>query len=199
LGDGSIRNLNRKLEDGSVAEKRRLIVNAAMSLALSERKVPTPEGLAEKSGLSVLDVNELFPTLDDLGDEIRTIAAGLYQNLDDAMPRQGSLSIMLAELVDLRATFYETAGDLRILGDAAEQFLPSIAQARAIRDGRYRATLASLFSDQFDDPNSETLSKIEFATSWESWRHLRVVQRLSVDQAKDVIRSVLDAVASQDR
>jgi len=198
LGDGPIRKLNRKLEEGGVAEKRRLIVNAAMVLALSERKIPTLESLAEKSGLSVLDVNELFPTLDDLGDEIRAIAAGLYQKLDDAMPRQGSLYAMLAELVDLRATLYETAGDIRSLGDAAEQFLPSIAQARAIRGGRYRAALASLFSDQCDDPNSETLSKIEFVTSWESWRHLRVVQRLSVDQAKDVIRSVLHAVAAQD-
>lgn len=198
MGDGSIGNLNRKLDEGDVAEKRRLIVNAAMALALSERKIPTPEGLAEKSGLSILDVNEAFPTLDDLGEEIRAIAAGLNQKLDEAMPKQGPLSAMLDELVELRASLYETAGDLRSLGDAAEQFLPSIAQGRAIREGRYRAALASLFADHFDDPNSETLSKIEFLTSWESWRHLRIVQCLSVDQAKDLIRSVLNAVASQE-
>ena len=190
--------MNRKQEEGDVAEKRRLIVNAAMALALSERKIPTPKSLAEKSGLSVFDVNEMFPTLDDLGEEIRAIAAGLNQKLDEAMPKQGPLPTMLAELVDLRATLYETAGDLRSMGDAAEQFLPSIAKARAIREGRYRAALAALFSDHFDDPNSETLSKIEFLTSWESWRHLRIVQCLSVDQAKNMIRSVLNAVASQD-
>lgn len=184
------------LEQEQVADKRRLVVNTAIALAVSEHKIPTPEGLARKSGLTIEEITALFPTLDELGSEIRTIAAEMYQDLDNAMPASSSLRTMLNELVDLRARLYETAGDIRALGDAAEQFLPSIAQAKAIREGRYRAALAATFSQHFEDPNDPFYGQLELITSWESWRHLRIVQCLSESQAKYLIRRLLNAVAS---
>jgi hypothetical protein len=191
--------LKEVLEDERIAERRKLVVNAAIALAISDRKIPTPEGLAEKSGLSLDEIVSLFPSLDDLGAEIRSIASGMHQDLDDAMPTAGPLPDMLNELVELRSILYEVAGDLRHLGDAAEQFLPSIAQARAIREGRYRAALAETFAIHFSDPNDGFFSVLELVTSWESWRHLRTVQCLSVEQTKDLIRCALDAVASSAR
>ncbi|MEQ9145940.1 MAG: hypothetical protein RLO08_16450 [Parvibaculaceae bacterium] len=186
------------MKNGTVPKDplRLSLIDAAIGLAAREQKIPDPQNLSEKTGIPAGKIVELYPNLDDLAADARAVSAARFRHLDDAMPAPGPLPDMLVELVDQRALLYETVGELRILQDAGETFLPSLAQARAFREGRYRGKLADMLAPHFEGRTLEITSRVELLTSWEAWRHLRVVQCLSVEQAKELILSLLASVAS---
>lgn len=176
---------------------RSRIRDAALCLAASERVIPTLDSLVEETGLSAAEIKAHFPSMDDVAIEIRKVAEDLFGDLEDAMPAKGGLVSMLEQLVVLRARYYEAAADFKHLGDAAGRFLPSVATSQAIRAARYRARLTEMLEPHCLGKTADVVAEVELITSWESWRHLRGVQRLSEEQAIDLLKSVLTAVASQ--
>ncbi len=185
-------------------EKRRFeravrdsIRDAAISLAARNRIIPTLDSLVSETGLSADEIQAHFPSMDDVAIEIRKVARELFKDLEDALPKPGPLIGMLHELVDLRARYYEAAADFKQMGDAAGQFLPSVSTSHAIRSAEHRAQLIELLDTQCLGSTASVAAKVELITSWESWRHLRGIQRLTVEQAADLMKSVLTAVASE--
>ncbi len=178
---------------------RELIRDATIGLAASERVIPTLEAIAAKTGLSVDQIEGYYPSMDDVAVEIEKVARGLFCASETAMPKDGSLSEMFEELAQLRADYYEFAADFLHLGDAAARFLPSIATSNAIKAARYRTRLSDMLEPHCLGQTPVVVAKVEMISSWDSWRHLRGVQRLSVEQAVEVIKSVLTAVASEVR
>ncbi len=176
---------------------RTSIRDAALCLAASDRVIPTLERLVQETGLSAAEIEAHFPSMDDMAVEIRKVAADLFSDLEDAMPAKGALIPMLEELVVLRARYYEAAADFKHLGDAGGRFLPSVATSQAIRAAQYRTRLTEMLEPHCLGKTADMVAKVEMMTSWDSWRHLRGVQRLSPDQAVDLLKSVLTAVASQ--
>ncbi len=176
---------------------RNNIRDAALCLAASDRVIPTLEHLVQETGLSAAQIEAHFPSMDDLAIEIRNVAEDLFGDLEKAMPVQGSLVSMLEELAVLRARYYEAAADFKHLGDAGGRFLPSVATSQAIRAARYRACLTEILEPHCLGKTADVVAQVELITSWDSWRHLRGVQRLSADQAVDLLKSVLTALASQ--
>jgi AcrR family transcriptional regulator len=176
---------------------RCMIRDAALCLAASGRVIPTLDSLVQETGLSAAQIEAHFPSMDDLAIEIRKVAEDLFGDLEDAMPAKGALVPMLEELVKLRARYYEAAADFKHLGDAGGRFLPSVATSHAIRAARYRARLTEILEPHCLGKTADVVAQVELMTSWDSWRHLRGVQRLSAVQAVDLLKSVLTAVASQ--
>lgn len=176
---------------------RESIRDAALCLAASDRVIPTLESLVQETGLSAAEIEAHFPSMDDVAIEIRKVAENLFGDLEGAMPAKGALVPMLEELVVLRARYYEASADFKHLGDAGGRFLPSVATSQAIRAARYRARLTEMLEPHCLGKTAEVVAEVELMTSWDSWRHLRGVQRLSVEQAVDLLKSVLTAVASQ--
>jgi len=172
------------------------IRDAALCLAAKDRVIPTLDSLVQETGLSAAQIEAYYPTMDDVANEISKVAEAMFLDLEDAMPSPGPLAQMLDELADLRARYYEAAADFKHLGDAGGHFLPSVATSVAIRSARYRASLHELLEPHFLLSTDDMVAKVEFITSWESWRHLRGLQRLSVDQAVALMKSILTAVAS---
>ncbi len=189
--------LRMTAEADPVDVMRDLIRDATLGLATSERIIPTLESISGKTGLSPAQIEACYPSLDAIAVELRKVAGDLFGEIDEAMPSGNSLAEVLDEVVSVRAKFYEAAADFKYLADAAERFLPSVATSNAICDARYRGRLAEAL-EPFCGGKTETLvAQIELLTSWQSWRHLRGVQRLSVDQAIALTKSLLTAVASQ--
>jgi AcrR family transcriptional regulator len=178
---------------------RELIRDASLDLAASERVIPTLDAIAEKTGLSAAQIEAYYPSMDDVAIEIEKVARELFWGPKSAMPQSGSLLEMFEELAQLRAHYYEVAADFLHLGDAAARFLPSVATTNAINAARYRASLSEMLEPLCLSQTAIVVAKVEMISSWESWRHLRGVQRLSVEQAIEVIKSVLTAVASEVR
>jgi len=176
---------------------RTSIRDAALCLAARDRVIPTLETLVQETGLSAAEIEAHFPSMDDMATEIRKVAADLFDDLEDAMPAKGALISMLEDLVVLRARYYEAAADFKHLGDAGGRFLPSVATSQAIRAAQYRTRLTEMLEPHCLGKTADMVAKVEMMTSWDSWRHLRGVQRLSPDQAIDLLKSVLTAVASQ--
>jgi len=193
-GDPMRTNRHKTRLENSV---RTNIRDAALCLAASDRVIPTLETLVQETGLSAAEIEAHFPSMDDMAIEIRKVAEDLFGELEDAMPAKGALIPMLEELVVLRARYYEAAADFKHLGDAGGRFLPSVATSQAIRAARYRARLTEMLEPHCLGKTADVVAKVEMMTSWDSWRHLRGVQRLSSDQAVDLLKSVLTAVASQ--
>ncbi len=173
------------------------IRDAALSLAAKDRVIPTLDSLVEETGLSAQQIQAHYPSMDDVASEIRKFARDLFADLEDAMPSPGALVPMLEELAELRARYYEAAAEFKHLGDAAGRFLPSIATSRAIREAQYRGNLTEMLEPHCLGKTAAMVAKVELITSWDSWRQLRGVQRLSSDQAVDLLKSLLTAVASE--
>jgi len=176
---------------------RELIRDVTIGLAASERVIPTLDVIASKTGLSAAQIETHYPSMDHVAIEIEKVARGLFCGPESAMPRSGSLPEMFAELAQLRAHYYEVAADFLHLGDAAARFLPSVATSNAINAVRYRGRLSEMLEPHCLGQTAIVVAKVEMISSWDSWRHLRGVQRLSVEQAVEVIKSVLTAVASE--
>ncbi|MCE7999039.1 MAG: hypothetical protein HEP70_09290 [Rhodobiaceae bacterium] len=176
---------------------RDTIRDAALCLAASDRVIPTLQRLVQETGLTEAQIEAHFPSMDDLAIEIRKVAEDLFGDLENAMPANGSLISMMEELAVLRARYYEAAADFKHLGDAGGRFLPSVATSQAIRAARYRARLTEMLEPHCLGKTTDVVAQVELITSWDSWRHLRGVQRLTADQAVDLLKSVLTTVASQ--
>ncbi len=176
---------------------RERIRDAAISLAARDRVIPTLDSLVSETGLTADEIKAHFPSMDDVAIEIRKIARELFKELEDALPKPGSLVDMLHELVDLRAQYHEAAADFKQMGDAAGQFLPSVSAQRAVRSAEYRAQLTELLDPHCYGSTASVVAKVELITSWESWRHLRGIQRLTIEQSADLVKSILTAVASE--
>jgi hypothetical protein len=180
-----------------VGAMRDLIRDATLGLAAAERIIPTLDSIANKTGLSPSQIEACYPSLDAVAVELRKVAGDLYSERDEAMPVGTSLAAVLDGLVPLRACFYEAAADFKHLADAAERFLPSVATSNAICDARYRGRLVELIEPFCGGQSDSVVAKVELITSWQTWRHLRGVQRLTVDQAIELTQSLLTAVASE--
>ncbi|MEQ9520495.1 MAG: hypothetical protein RLN89_13760 [Parvibaculum sp.] len=193
----SVAEIGIKNEVGSEVEVRQQIIDAALAIALRGREIPTPENIAERTGLAVKRVTAIYPGLDELADDIKAVSAARYAALEAAMPAVADLGAMLDELVQLRAAYYETVGELRVLADAGEGFLPSLMKDKAVREGKYRGRLSECFEVPLGRQVSRVLPKIELLTSWESWRHLRSVQCLTKEQSVQMVRTMLrDVIGS---
>ncbi len=175
---------------------RESIRDAALCLAARDRVIPTLDSLVQETGLSAEQIQAYYPSMDDVAIEIRKVAEAMFLDLEEAMPSPGPLAQMLNELAELRARYYEAAADFKHLGDAGSHFLPSVAQATARRSVIYRESLCEMLEPHFQFTLNDVVAKIELITSWETWRHLRGVQRLTMEQAIEVMKSVLAAVAS---
>jgi len=175
---------------------RDLIRDATLELAASERVIPTLDAIAEKTGLSAAQIAAYYPSMDDVATEIAKVARDLFRDPESAMPQGCSLPEMFDELAGLRAHYYEVAAEFLHLGDAGARFLPSVSTSKAISAARYRTSLTEMLEPHCFGQTAIVVAKVEMISSWESWRHLRGVQRLTVEQATKVIKSVLTAVAS---
>lgn len=156
----------------------------------------TPEQITERSGVPLHRVLTLYPTLNDVAADIRSIVEEAARPLYERMPEAGPLPDMLDGLVDLRAELYETVAVARLAADVVEHMLESVTRQKARREGRYRGRLASMLVPYFGASTPQVTDHVEWLTSWESWRHLRQVQCLSSEQASDCIKLQLHAAVA---
>ncbi len=80
-------------------------------------------------------------------------------------------------------------------GEVSEHLFPSIREKRAIRDGRFRMRIHEMLEPHFGSTTAEMATQVEALVSWEFWRHLRNVQRLSEEKTRDMVGALVRLVA----
>ncbi len=195
MGD-SVMTVGLVTESLDEADAREKVRKAAFHLMHDERRIPDPQNLSEKSGVPISLVNTLYPTIEDLAVDITDALDGNLAAQYDAFPEPGDLPDMLNQLVDLRVDLYEATAFVRTYSEVSEHMFPSIREKRAIRDGHFRAKIHAMLEPHFGAQTDQMATQVEALVSWEFWRHLRNVQRLSEERTRELVRKLVRQVSA---
>ncbi len=180
--------------EGDSEEAREKVRRAVFRLMHDERKIPDAQNLSEKTGLSVSLINEMYPTIEDLAVDITNVLDANLEPRYEAFPEAGDLPDMLKELVRIRIDLYEDTAFVKTYGEVSEHMFPSLREKRAVRDGKFRARIHDMLQPHFGKRTGEMAAKVEALVSWEFWRHMRNIQRLSEDQTRSIIGNLVQQV-----
>jgi len=188
----SVESSSAGVDQENVREKVR---KAVFRLMHDDRKIPGPKNLSEKSGVPEEVINQIYPTIEDLAVDITDVLDANLEPQYEAFPEPGDLPEMLKELVSIRIDLYEETAFVKAYGEVSEHMFPSLREKRAIRDGRFRARIHEMLQPHFGQKTDEMAAKVEALVSWEFWRHMRNIQRLSEDQTRKIIGTLVQQVA----
>jgi hypothetical protein len=187
----SIEGGERDMERESAREKVR---KAAFELMIEDRAIPDAANLAVKARLPISLVSELYPTIEHLAIDLTDVLDENLQEKYDAFPEPGGLPDMLEKLVEIRINLYEETAFVRTYGEVSEHMFPRIREKRAIRDGLFRARIFDMLQPYFGQKTDEMSAQLEALISWECWRHMRNIQRLSEDKTRKIIGDLVQQV-----
>jgi len=187
----SVESSNADVDQENVREKVR---KAVFRLMHEDRKIPDPKNLSEKSGVSEDLINQMYPTIEDLAVDITDVLDANLAPQYEAFPEPGDLQDMLAQLVEIRIDLYEETAFVRTYGEVSEHMFPRIREKRAIRDGLFRARIFEMLQPHFGQKTDDMAAQVEALVSWEFWRHMRNIQRLSEEQTRKIIGNLVQQV-----
>jgi len=170
---------------------REKVRKAAFRLMHDDRKIPDPKNLSEKSGVPEAQINQMYPTIEDLAVDITDVLDANLAPQYEAFPEPGDLKDMLAHLVEIRIDLYEETAFVRTYGEVSEHMFPKIREKRAIRDGLFRARIFDMLQPHFGQKTDEMAAQLEALVSWEFWRHMRNIQRLSEEQTRKIVGNLV--------
>lgn len=182
---------NAGVDQENVREKVR---RAVFRLMHDDRKIPDPKNLSEKSGVPEDLINQIYPTIEDLAVDITDVLDANLAPQYEAFPEPGDLSDMLVKLVEIRINLYEETAFVRTYAEASEHMFPSIREKRAIRDGLFRARIVEMLQPHFGPKTDDMAAQVEALVSWEFWRHMRNIQRLSEEKTRRIIGELVQRV-----
>ncbi|MAN60515.1 MAG: hypothetical protein CMI60_01080 [Parvibaculum sp.] len=187
----SVESSNADVDHEGVREKVR---KAVFRLMHDDRKIPDPKNLSEKSGVSETLINQIYPTIEDLAVDITDVLDANLAPQYDAFPEPGDLQDMLTRLVEIRIDLYEETAFVRTYAEVSEHMFPKIREKRAIRDGLFRARIFDMLQPHFGQKTDDVAAQVEALVSWEFWRHMRNIQRLSEKQTRKIVGNLVRQV-----
>lgn len=187
----SVESANTGVDQEKVREKVR---KAVFRLMHDDRKIPDSKNLSEKSGVSEELINQIYPTIEALAVDITDVLDANLAPQYDAFPEPGDLPDMLAKLVEIRIDLYEETAFVRTYAEVSEHMFPTIREKRAVRDGLFRARIFDMLQPHFGQKTDDMAAQVEALVSWEFWRHMRNIQRLSEEQTRRIIGNLVQQV-----
>lgn len=178
---------------------REAVVDALLTLIDEGNLRPTAREIAARAGVSLRSVYVHF---DDVEDLFGAAAQRHFENLEPIIRQElcdddAPFHERLAAFVERRAQIYEANANIGRAAALQEPFSPAM---RRILDGARRfsrAQIDAVFAPELsrDSVRGEwQRSGLEVVVGTEAWDVLRRRQRLSVDEAKDVMRGLVRAI-----
>jgi TetR/AcrR family transcriptional regulator of autoinduction and epiphytic fitness len=183
--------------DGRVrrgARNRDAIADALLALLEEGDPQPTARAIAARAEVSVRTVFQHFEDMESLyamcvARQTERLAS-LRTRIDGTLRRPARLEALVAQ----RARVYERIAPVRRATLLVAPGSPVLQRALAEIGAEHRRELAALFA--FELPAAarrERLAALEVATSFDTWDHLRRVQRLSASAAARVVNRLARA------
>ncbi len=184
--------------DGRLArgERARHQVAEAMLALISEGDLrPTAPRIAERAGVSLRSVFHHFDDLETLFEAAARLQTErllkLVRPIDATLP----LPERLDELIAQRARVYEAVTPVRRAAMLSEHGSAVVSERLTMARAWKRAEAERVFAAELAAfaPGERTrrVRALGAATSWMTWESLRAHQRLSVEDARDVLRTLV--------
>ena len=177
--------------DGRVqrgARTRAAIVEALLVLLEQDHGPPTARAVADAAGVSLRSVFQHFPDMESLYgacvDRQFVRLAELRIPLDPAV----AFADRVASFVAQRARIYERIGPARRAALVLATSSPVVRAGLADAAAEHRRVVAASFAPELGSSDRrELLAAVEVATSFDTWDHLRRVQRCSTAASERVV------------
>jgi TetR/AcrR family transcriptional regulator of autoinduction and epiphytic fitness len=204
-----VRTLTRvdEVPDGRRERSKRsraAIIDALLGLMPAATRRPTIEEIAEAAGVSERSVYRHFPDADSLVEaavnrRVEVMAPLAIVEIEPDEPTEKKV----AALIDRMMEFYEASMPLRHIADRILDETDVLADVDDLRRTFLHDQLELLFAPELKSCTGASdralmLDSLEVVTAWTSWQHLTVDQRLSRDDAAEVMASLAIRAIGED-
>jgi AcrR family transcriptional regulator len=177
-------------------DSKRKIVNAMLELVREGRIAPTAEEVAQRANVGLRTVFRRFKDMESLYAEMSVAISEKVAPIIDEALAHDAWGANLHQLVDRRLRVYEIVMPYRVAADVLK-FQSTILLSRhrqIVSDERQR--LLSVLPPEVtgDRPLIEAL---EAVLSFDMWNQLRNDQRLSADEAGEVVKRIVTSLMPQ--
>lgn len=187
--------------DGRIArgERARLQVAEAMLALIYEGDLrPTAPRIAERAGVSLRSVFHHFDDLETLFEAAARLQTervlALVRPIDVAQPLADRRSAFIAQ----RARVYEAVTPVRRAAMLSEHTSRVIAERLGMVRARKRAEAERIFAAELaafaPEERPRRARALAAAASWMTWETLRAHQGLSVEEAEEVLGTMITAI-----
>ncbi len=171
------------------------IVGALLDLVRDGTLAPTAKQIATRAGVAIRSIGQHFPSRENL-----FVAAAAEharrarEAARDPVPITGPLATRIERFVEARAAELEETSALRRAASVITRSKTvTTAMARAAEERRKAA--ASIFAAELGD-DGVSLDALEVASGGRAWDQLRVEMKLSVANAKRVMKRTVTALVT---
>jgi TetR/AcrR family transcriptional regulator, regulator of autoinduction and epiphytic fitness len=182
---------------------REAIVDACISLVEEGELRPTAPRVAERAGVSVRSVFQHFDDLPSLHiavtERIAERVSVLLHPVDLTMPLGQRIDVFIRH----RGALLEAIAPFQRAANVHGPFAPEIRQALRSATSYLRQEVARAFEPELaqvpDREQRELLDGLAIALSWSSWEALRADEGRSVEEAREVVSRVVQALLAEAR
>ncbi len=174
-------------------DSKRRIVSAMLELVREGKIAPTAEEVAKRAQVGLRTVFRRFRDMESLYAEMAGAIDERIASIIDDYTRQDDWRINLNRMVERRLQVYEIVMPYRVAAEALK-FQSTILltqHMKFVREERQRLLALmpeSLLSD------SVLMEGLEAALSFDMWNQLRNDQRLTADEAGDVVKRIVSSL-----
>ena len=176
---------------------RRRIAEATLSLLVESAAPPTAHDIATRAGVSHRLVFHHFEDLDALHLMVSGLYVERFGGLAPVVPADLPLETRIERTAGMRATLYESIGNLGRNAAALAPNHPGVAQGTAATHRILLRLLETTFEPELDGcgrtQRKEALAALDAASSWSLWDRLRRVDGLSVTSSRRIVSRFLRA------
>jgi AcrR family transcriptional regulator len=169
------------------------IVEAMLGLVREGAAAPSAEAVAERAGVGLRTVFRLFSDMDSLYREMHAVMLAKLSPIVEEPFAAPDWRGRLDELILRRRRIFEEILPLKTAADAHRALSPYLQEEHGAMTRLQRQMLASILPEPFLQ-DTERLEALDLAVSFETWRRLRLDQRLSADATCAVVRRLVRAL-----
>jgi AcrR family transcriptional regulator len=172
---------------------RARIVEAMLELIRQGNPAPSAEAVAEQAGVGLRTVFRLFNDMDSLYREMHAMMLARLAPIA-AEPVVGETwRIRLRNLIHRRVRLFEEMMPFQVAADAHRARSPFLQKGHESLLRLQRSMATALLPDEVK-ADRVLVEMMDLLMSFDAWRRLRLDQRLSLDEAEQIIAALVDRV-----
>lgn len=177
---------------------RAAVVDALIELIDEGELTPTAALIAERAGVSLRSIHNLFEDLDDVSRSVADKTFAAVAELWRPNPTEGPLELRVRAFVPQRAALVERSLNVYRASLLSAHASEPVAERIAFVSEFFRGVVQNTFAIELRRAPPWKLEALDSITSIDGWVRLRIHQGLTVAQAKRVLARTVPAILTAD-
>jgi AcrR family transcriptional regulator len=173
---------------------REAVVDAVIALIEEGDLQPTGAAIAERAGVSLRSIHNLFEDLDDVSRAVAERMFAVVAEIYRPNPTEGPLDVRLKAFVRQRTQLVERSMPVYRASLLVVPSSPAVEERVLFIREFFRGVVRETFAQELRRAPSWKLEAVDSLASIDGWIRLRVNQRLSVRQASRVLSMGIPAI-----